>query len=224
MQAREVDPGTLDSNSKVSVIHSSYAIIFTPVADSNTSALIFYPGALVEPEAYAPMAHKVAVSGFKTIIVKLPYRLAPLKSHKDNLARRTLDYINTEKERSWVVGGHSLGGKLAAQFANSHSNILDGLILIGTSHPRELDLSGLNLDVTKIYGSEDGLASEEEVEIFAKNLPSHTYWIKIKGANHRQFGWYGYQLGDGTALISRAEQQRITTSAITDLLKKLQLE
>ena len=50
------------------------------------------------------------------------------------------------------------------------------------------------------------------------NLPSNAKLMKIEGANHAQFGYYGYQLGDSSANISREEQQKQTVELITDFI------
>jgi hypothetical protein len=44
---------------------------------------------------------------------------------------------------------------------------------------------------------------------------------EIAGANHAQFGYYGMQLGDSSATISREEQQRQTAVAILTFLEQL---
>lgn len=80
-------------------------------------------------------------------------------------------------------------------------------MLIGTSHPRDVDLSSLRVPVTKIVGTRDGLASIEAVEANRELLPAGTTWIRIEGGNHSQFGWYGFQPGDRRAAVS-AEAQR----------------
>ncbi len=222
LQAHGVAPSVLESNSKVRVVKSERAFIFTPAADTMRSAIIFYPGALVDPEAYAPMARSVAEAGFKSVLVKLLFRMAPLSSHQRELYERTLSYIDQDtKKRNWIVGGHSRGGKLATQFSSKYPNSLKGMLLVGTLHPRELDLSNLSIDVTKIYGTEDGLASEGEINQFSKLLPKDTHWVRVVGGNHRQFGWYGYQIGDNKAYISREQQQEIMISAIINQLVRL---
>jgi hypothetical protein len=76
--------------------------------------------------------------------------------------------------------------------------------------------------VTKIYASNDGLASAEEVESNAIYLPEDTNWVLIEGGNHSQFGYYGEQLGDNSASITREEQQKLTVNAILDVLKGFQ--
>lgn len=224
MQARGVEPSVFESTSEVRVSTSPATLAFTPVNETAPVALLFYPGALADPKAYAPMARAVAEAGFEVVIVELPFRLAPSERHREELAERTRALIRKdEKQRAWIVGGHSRGAALAAKFVRDHESesFVSGLLLVGTSHPREDDLSGLDIDVTKVYGSEDGLASEGEVKEFASNLPEATHWIRIEGGNHAQFGWYGWQLGDGRARIPRAEQQAATVRAIVDQLRRV---
>ena len=124
----------------------------------------------------------------------------------------------------WVVGGHSRGAAIASRFAYQYGEAFDGLILIGTSHPKEaaFDLSNTNLSVTKIYATNDGLASVEEVEETAQYLPEAATLVRIEGGNHAQFGYYGSQLGDSAASISREQQQKLTVEAILLALNRVQ--
>jgi dienelactone hydrolase len=223
MQAHGVADDMLQSNNRVRVQNGSDAIHFIPAADTLKAGLIFYPGALVEPEAYAPMAREISEEGYSVILVKLPFRLAPLESHQARVFRQTLEVIRGDSaRRNWIVGGHSKGGKLAAIFSKEFADEMGGLLLVGTSHPREIDLSDLEMDVTKIYGTNDGLASEEEVNQFAVNLPAHMHRVRVDGGNHRQFAWYGYQLGDSSADITRREQHEILVDAILEQLERVQ--
>jgi pimeloyl-ACP methyl ester carboxylesterase len=102
-----------------------------------------------------------------------------------------------------------------------HAELLDGLVLIGTSHPRDFDLSGLTIDVTKVFASNDGLATPAEVKANARRLPPQTRWVNIEGGNHSQFGYYGFQLGDRRATISREAQQSATRQALLDALSRV---
>jgi pimeloyl-ACP methyl ester carboxylesterase len=80
-------------------------------------------------------------------------------------------------------------------------------------------LSFLTLPVTKIYGSNDGIATPERTLQNKKLLPAHTRWVEIQGGNHSQFGHYGHQLFDGHASISRIEQQAATRQALLQVLE-----
>jgi pimeloyl-ACP methyl ester carboxylesterase len=123
---------------------------------------------------------------------------------------------NETAVQHWFIAGHSRGAALAARFAHAHGHLLAGLILIGTSHPKEAayDLSAATIAITKIYATNDGFASLAEVQANAHLLPAATHWVEIGGGNHAQFGYYGSQLGDNRATISREQQQTLTAQAI----------
>lgn len=222
MQAKGVPDDILESDSIVNVKHADGWTQFSPVDSAANTGILFYPGALVQPRAYAPFARKIAEAGFVVIIQEIPFRTAFTQSmQKDALdtgLRRIQEHSDIEK---WVISGHSKGGALATAFAGKYPTVPAGLLLIGTSHPRESDLSHLSFPVTKIYASEDGLASAEEVKQYAVNLPANTNYILIEGGNHSQFGWYGFQLGSGTATISASEQHRLMTEASINFLKTI---
>ena len=93
-----------------------------------------------------------------------------------------------------------------------------GLALIGTTHPRDVDLYHSKIPVLKIYGTQDCVATVARVMANARLLPPSTTWVRIEGGNHRQFGYYGYQLGDCGATISRESQQRQTAAALISFL------
>ena len=79
-QAKGVDEEILKSNERVLVQKYGNLISFSPLHSEYHTALIFYPGAMVDPIAYAPLARKIAQEGFRIIIIKLPFRLAPSKT------------------------------------------------------------------------------------------------------------------------------------------------
>jgi predicted esterase len=202
----------LISDSRVSVADDQW-LVFSPTDASPTSGLIIYPGARVDPEAYAPLARAVAAEGYLAVIVPMPLNLAFLG------ADRALEVIEQYPEiSSWVVGGHSLGGAMAASFAHSHPESLDGLILWAAYPAQSDDLSGQDLLVSSIYGKNDGLTSLDEIKASESLLPPDTRWAAIEGGNHGQFGWYGEQAGDNEAAISREDQQELVIRATLDLM------
>lgn len=221
-QSKGFDKTLLQSSDVVTVLNDSNTIEFTPLNNLNTTALLFYPGAAVDPKAYVPLARKISENGYKVIIVKLPFRMAFLESQKNELFSRSKQLIQKDDAvNHWVVAGHSRGGALAAEFVKDENKLVDGLILIGTTHPKEFDLSNLDIDISKIFATNDGLASEQEIIDYAKNLPADTHWVKIEGGNHAQFGYYGFQLGDNKATISRTEQQRLLENSIIQVLQRV---
>jgi pimeloyl-ACP methyl ester carboxylesterase len=133
---------------------------------------------------------------------------------------RSLIAAHPETTR-WVIAGHSLGGALAARVVQQERGRAAALVLIGTTHPKEDDLSRFDLAVTRVYATKDGVAPEDRVMANKRLLPEHTEWVQIKGGNHSQFGNYGHQLFDGTAAIARAEQQALTREALLKALREV---
>lgn len=220
-RARGFDKSILESDSQITIEETKHFMSFRPNASSQPVGLIFFPGGMVQPEAYAPLARTLAEQGYNVFIVKLPFGSAPLASQETDVMNQALEIISANASiQHWVVGGHSRGAAIASRFAYQYSETFDGLLLIGTSHPKEqaFNLSNSTLAVTKIYASNDGLASMDEVEANAIYLPANTTWVLIEGGNHSQFGYYGSQLGDDAATISREAQQKLTVAAILSAL------
>ena len=220
VQAAWLPDGTFVSDARVEIVRAQDTIAFRPRPDDpSRMGLIFFPGALVEPDAYAPMARRLAEAGHRVVIVRLPLRMAPTPAYEAMVFDTARDTMAASPGR-WAVGGHSRGGMLATRFAAGHASALAGLVLVATSHPREMDLSRLpsSVPVLKVFGSEDGLASPEEVREYARLLPPDTTFVEIQGADHRQFAYYRYQLMGGRATISLEEQQRQLVGALLAFL------
>jgi len=220
-QARGVSPTVFRSTSAVRVIDSGALMQFVPAQHARGAGLIFLPGGMIDPDAYAPFLRAVAESGYTAVLIRMPWRTALTEAARKTLWSR-IDGVsrNAQPGRRWVLGGHSRGAALAATYAWEHGAQLAGLVLIGTTHPRVLDLSTSPIPIAKIYGTRDCVADSAKMMSNANRLPLDTRWIRIEGGNHRQFGYYGYQLGDCSATISRAAQHGLTTRAVTAFLKE----
>jgi pimeloyl-ACP methyl ester carboxylesterase len=206
----------LQSDSQVQVTEGSW-ITFQPAGAQTDTGLILYPGGRVDPRAYAPLASLVAQQGYLVVIVPMPFNLAVLDPS------RAQDIIDAYPEiKRWVIGGHSLGGAMAANFANNHGNEIDGLVLWAAYPASSDDLSMTELHVVSIYGTLDGLATGIKINASRPLLPADTIWAPITGGNHAQFGWYGEQAGDNAALIDRADQQTRVVAATLALLEDLE--
>lgn len=187
------------------------------VARDSALEFVFFPGALVDPKAYAPLLRSVALAGYPVTLVELPRRGAFGGAESTELYDR-INTVLARRDHGVVVAGHSRGGVVASQVAADRPQDLAGLILIGTSHPRDVDLSNLTIPVTKIVGTHDGLASRNEVEANSALLPEHTRWIWVEGGNHSQFGWYGFQPMDRRPRIAAAVQRQIMLDAVMAVL------
>jgi pimeloyl-ACP methyl ester carboxylesterase len=205
------------SDARVTVTHEAGAWSFQPASSSARRApgLLFFAGSLVDPRAYAPLARAAAEAGYPAFIVELPRRGAFGGADDPSLYDRAQSLMRRrEGPSTWIVGGHSRGAVVAVTLASRDTVGMAGLLLIGTSHPRDVDLSALRMPVTKVVGTRDGLASPEEVRANQQKLPPHTRWVWVDGGNHSQFGWYGFQPGDRFARISRDAQQQLMLRAM----------
>ena len=196
----------LNSDASVRVSETDYGWYFD--GPSETDALVFYPGARVEETAYAPMLHRLAEQGMDVCLVKMPFRLAILGSG------RAEDVMKEYNYRSWYIGGHSMGGALAARYASKHAEDFRGVILFAAY---TTDAIGKELPVLMICGSEDRVVRKEKLEE-GRKLAENCAELVIEGGNHAQFGNYGIQSGDGEATISADEQQRQTVDFIAAVL------
>jgi dienelactone hydrolase len=212
-----VGPELLTSDARVRVDNRADALVFQPVNDAGHAGLIFYPGCPVPPEAYAPLAHRIAERGYPVFVMHVPYRCATADDQQEQLFTATRAVVAAAGRR-WVLAGHSRGAAHASRLVSEAPQLVDGLVLIGTTHPRDVNLASLSIPVTKIYASLDQVAPEAQMKANAYRLPPATRWVRIEGGNHRQFGSYRYQLFDPSAAISREEQQRQTLVPVLELL------
>jgi pimeloyl-ACP methyl ester carboxylesterase len=205
----------LESDAQVQVETEPW-LVFQPTGQEPGVGLILYPGARVDARAYAPPARAIAAGGYLVVVTPMPQDLAILAPDR---AAEVMTAFPTV--RHWAVGGHSMGGAAAAIFAHDRSDV-EGLVLWASYPGAADDLSGANLITVSIYGTQDGWTSLDEIDASRRLLPPGTRWVVIEGGNHAQFGWYGPQIGDTAATISREEQQAQTIAATLDLLARLE--
>jgi pimeloyl-ACP methyl ester carboxylesterase len=206
------------SDEHVTVTRTDQGLNFQPRANAHAAGLIFLPGGMVEPVAYAPLLRTIARAGYPTYLVNLPMRCACTDSQVSQLFTHVQQVLAGEGARRWILAGHSRGGMLATRFVHENRANLAGLALIGTTHPRDYSLADINMPVTKIYGSRDGVASYRQMRENQHLLPPDTTWIRIDGGNHVQFAYYRHQLGDDDATISREKQQELLGAALLQAL------
>lgn len=190
--------------------------VFRPKNQVVTTGLILYPGGRIDPRSYAPAGRAISAEGYLVVIVPMPLNLAVIASE-----RATAVIAAFPEVRCWAIGGHSLGGAMAARYTYQHPKAVQGLVLWAAYPASSDDLSERNLAVVSIYGSLDGLAAEASIASSRALLPPTTRWVNIEGGNHAQMGWYGPQTGDRAATINREEQQKAVVSATVEFLGEL---
>lgn len=192
-------------------------LVFAPPAPNPTTGLIFYPGGLVDARAYAPAAQQIADAGYLVVIVPMPFKLAFFDAGRATAVMQAFPAV-----KHWALGGHSLGGAMAAQFAYQHPDQIAGLALWAAYPAANNSLADRALRVVSIYGTRDGLATGAKIDASRPLLPADTQFVAIEGGNHAQFGWYGKQSGDNDAAITREAQQSQAIAATIGLLHDLE--
>ena len=207
-QAHGVPDATLRSSRMVRVHELDDGILFRPAAPRVGPLVVVLPGGAVDPTAYVPVARAVAEAGWMVALVRLPWRMAFTDAAKEQVWERVVAARDASGVPGPIVlGGHSRGAALSARFAGEHAADLAGLFLIGTTHPKVENLSSLTMPVLKVSGTRDCVADENNSLANRSLLPAGTTWVSIVGANHAQFAYYGAQLGDCWATITRDAQQ-----------------
>ena len=51
------------------------------------------------------------------------------------------------------------------------------MVLIGTSHPKTIDLSDARIPITKVFAGNDGIATVEMINSTKHLLPTATRWV-----------------------------------------------
>ncbi len=203
----------LQPDEQVQVIEQNGWMVFQPAAGEPSTGFIFYPGGRVDARAYAPLLRDIAAQGYLAVIVPMPLNLALFGVNAAADVQAAFPAIQT-----WAVGGHSLGGAMAARYAQA--NPVAGLVF-WASYP-DIDLSQTPLAVVSIYGTRDGVANAESLENSRALLPTGTRWVAVEGGNHSGFGSYGLQPGDNEATISADDQRAQVVAATVELLASLQ--
>ena len=190
---------------------SDGTIIFKP--DNVKVGFIFYPGGKVEYTSYIPLMDALARKGVMCVLLKMPFNLAVL----DVDGAEGIQEMYPEIE-NWYIGGHSLGGSMAASYLSENISEYKGLVLLGSYSTA--DLSKEDIKVLSVFGSEDKVMNKEKYDEYKINLPKDFSEEIIDGGCHAYFGMYGEQEGDGVATITNEEQIQKTAEIINIFIKK----
>lgn len=182
-----------------------------------TAGLVFYPGGRVDVRSYLPLASSIASeTGALVVVVPMPLSLAVF----DINAAEKVIAAHPEIE-VWGVGGHSLGGAMAAQWASGDPEGLDGLLLLAAYANDGADMSSTDLAAADVIATNDSVLDQANWEAGQALLPADTSRVEIAGGNHAQFGDYGEQPGDSPATIAPQEQWRLVTLATDSLIDRM---
>lgn len=199
----------MQGSDAVTVEQSGNLTVFAP--EQPEAGFIFYPGGKVEHTAYAPLLLKLAEEDVLCVLVKMPLNLAVL----DMNAAEGIPEQFPEIE-NWYIGGHSLGGSMAASCAAENPEEFEGLVLLAAYS--NADLRSTDLKVLLARGDRDGVLNMEKYTQYMPNLPEDSCQLVVVGGNHAQFGSYGPQKGDGEATLLGGDQLEATAQEILWLI------
>jgi predicted esterase len=189
-------------------------LTFSPRQSTPNTGFIFYPGGRVDPRGYASLMHEIASNGYLVIVPEMPINMAVFNS---NVASEIIDYYS--KINHWAIGGHSVGGAMAAQYTAKHPDVIDGLAIWASYPPNSADLSSLDIPVVSIYGSREVRVNDTSVGERKHLLPEDTLYIRIEGGDHHQFGSYKINPDDHLATINRETQHEQIIAATLPILE-----
>lgn len=178
-------------------------LVVEPVDARPRVAFVLYPGALVRPQAYEWIGHALASHGVITLIPEFGADLAFTNANRAEVVAETL-----APGLPLVVGGHSLGGAMAAQFAADHVDGVAGLVLLGAYPPDGVDLSDAAFGAVTLLAEHDQVLDAAAQASAVDRLPPAHSEVVVTGAVHSFFGRYGPQAGDGVPTVDRATAER----------------
>ncbi len=202
----------LDSDAQVNVTQTPW-LTFSPAQTTADTGFIFYPGGRIDPHGYAPLMKAIAEAGYLVVVPEMPINMAVFDPNVADQIMAAHPEIT-----QWGIGGHSVGGTMAAQYAHSHPDAVDGLTIWASYPAGNADLSETDLPVSIIYGSLDTRADEEAVLARRHLLPADATYVRLDGGDHHQFGSYAIEPEEAVATLTSQDQQRQIVAATLEML------
>jgi pimeloyl-ACP methyl ester carboxylesterase len=179
--------------------------------------LIFYPGGECDERGYAEPLRAIAARGFLVVLVPMPWQLAVFAPNRAN------DVIAAFPEiEKWAIGGHSLGGSMAANYAANHEDLIDGLLLWDAYSAN--DLTNSTLKVRMVHRADASGKPPEDYTSKLPLLPAKTEYVPLIGGQHLNFGRFiaGRLYRDAEpAKLDPDEQRAQAAAASADFMQAL---
>lgn len=179
--------------------------------DYPQAVIVIYPGGLVSIEAYIPFASNLRDQGYHVYLINMPLNLAILHTDAIN------DVKDLHPDLDYYGLGHSLGGAALSFWIEEHPDLLKGMIYIASYS--SVDISDSNTRILSIYGTRDGVLSDQTFFTASKYYPDDYTLVSIEGGNHANYFHYGPQKGDLEACIDPIDQQIQTIETINTFIK-----
>ncbi|MBN2499242.1 MAG: hypothetical protein JXB38_00665 [Anaerolineales bacterium] len=205
----------LESDAQVQVVENKY-LAFLPQGQTATTGLLFFPEGRQDVQTYAVPARAIAEEGYAVILMSR--RGADIDADEEQrLPTVMADFPEIE---NWVIGGHTWGGVVGSGYALNHLDQFSGIVLWATRMD-ELDLSGLDLPVLYVFGTNDDENVAGELTAGKAHLPPDVVWVPVEGGNRVGFASFGPMAADVGADITEAEQQVQAAQATVEFLQQI---
>ncbi len=189
----------------VSVERTDAGVVVRPAAGA-TDALAFYPGALVPPAAYVPLAGRLAAeTGLAVYLLDVPLNLAVLDVDAADAVVGSDPAVGR-----WYVGGHSLGGAMACRYADGNADRLAGVVLLGAYC--DVDVRDTDLAVLTVVGTRDDVVNRERLAASRALVPPDARFVAVEGTNHTQVGVYRGQTDTPATVTDEAARERVVAA------------
>jgi pimeloyl-ACP methyl ester carboxylesterase len=208
-------PENFEGDQWVNVSEESWLII-APTQTATKTGLIFYPGGRIDYRGYLTLLKEISAAGYLVVVPDMPLNMAPFKP---NVASEII--ASFPDVTQWVIGGHSVGGTMAAQYTHAHPDDIAGLVIWASYPANNADLSSYDLPVALIYGDLDPRVNEESIAKRRRLLPAQTDYVRIEGGGHHQFGSYAVKPTNHQAAIPRSVQHEQIIQATLGLLDSI---
>jgi hypothetical protein len=186
------------------------AVVMTPSSGADGFGLVFFAGAHIDASAYAYKLAGLVDTGMTVVIARPVLSFAIFEYRPLTTFTGLAPGVST-----WYVGGHSLGGVRACQYAKDDITVA-GVILFGSYCA--VDLSNTSIPVLSLSGSRDGLSTPAKIRENAKLLPDIAQFVQIPGADHADFGNYGPQAGDNPSRTTSLDVREALTDNIFEFV------
>lgn len=182
-----------DNSPHLDVKEASGYWSITSGQSSDRHPVIYYPGGLVEAEAYGGLLAEVALRDNRDIyIIQPPFHLSIFSIN------RAQQVIEQEQVTQALIGGHSLGGVAACRFVKN--NPQHSLFLFGSYCDK--DISETDIQVISVMGNRDQIINRDNYQEAKTHLPPEALIYDIPLLTHSDFGQYGLQDGDAPRRLS----------------------
>ncbi len=209
-RASDLALAALVSDESIAVDQNEW-IVFSPAGSNATVGFIIYPGALCDPQGYAPLARELAAKGYLAVIMPMPKNLAIMDVDKVNDVKAAYPVID-----NWAIGGHSYGGASAIVYLRKNPMGVSALVMFDSYTNEGLRFDDGDLPILSLYGNAHHNPDRPDIFENAKQfMPADVMYHLVDGADHMQFGSFRQEdiAEQNTATISEGEQQAQVVAA-----------